>query len=263
MGGRHGLGSRLYVARSSVVHRLSPQCKLLATFLFVLVVVSTPRESFWAFGVEAGLLAAVALVSRVPVATLLRRLTFELPFVAFAVLLPIIGRGERVEVVGMSLSVSGLWAAWNILIKGTLGVAATRSVDGDHADPVDPARSRAVAPTEGVRRDLRVHGALRRRRSRVSCTGCASPVRPAVTIPGGSGRPGRWHRRPGRCSSVRTSAANASTWRWCRAGTTARCPCCTTTAPADAEWAMALSLPAAAAAVSMTAWLSRDVAGVM
>ncbi len=58
-------------------------------------------------------------------ATLLRRLTFELPFVAFAVLLPIVGRGERVDVVGVSLSVSGLWAAWNILVKGTLGVAAT------------------------------------------------------------------------------------------------------------------------------------------
>ena len=41
MAGRHGLGSSLYIARSSVVHRLSPQCKLLATFLFVLVVVAT------------------------------------------------------------------------------------------------------------------------------------------------------------------------------------------------------------------------------
>ena len=29
------------------------------------------------------------------------------------------------EVLGMSLSVPGLWGAWNILIKGTLGVAAT------------------------------------------------------------------------------------------------------------------------------------------
>ena len=46
MGARHGLGSSLYVDGSSTVHRLSPQCKLLATFLFVLVVVSTPRETF-------------------------------------------------------------------------------------------------------------------------------------------------------------------------------------------------------------------------
>ena len=32
---------------------------------------------------------------------------------------------ERVEVLGLSLSVSGLWAAWNIIVKGSLGVAAS------------------------------------------------------------------------------------------------------------------------------------------
>ena len=54
-----------------------------------------------------------------------RRLAIELPFVAFAVLLPVIGTSPHTEVLGMSLSVPGLWGAWNILIKGTLGVAAT------------------------------------------------------------------------------------------------------------------------------------------
>jgi cobalt/nickel transport system permease protein len=44
--------------------------------------------------------------------------------VAFAVFLPIVGRGERVHVLGVSLSVAGLWAAWNILVKGSLGVLA-------------------------------------------------------------------------------------------------------------------------------------------
>ena len=163
MGGRHGLGSSLYVARASVVHRLSPQCKLLAVFLFVLVVVSTPRESFWAFGVEAGLLGVVALVSHVPLGTLLRRLTFELPFVAFAVLLPIVGRGERVDVAGVSLSVSGLWAAWNILVKGTLGVAATGLLTATTPIPSILHGLERLALAKGVRRDLRVHGALRRR----------------------------------------------------------------------------------------------------
>ena len=49
----------------------------------------------------------------------------ELPFLAFAFFLPFIGRGERVDVFGLSLSVDGLWGAWNILVKGTLGVAAS------------------------------------------------------------------------------------------------------------------------------------------
>ena len=44
---------------------------------------------------------------------------------AFALFLPIVGQGERTDVFGLSLSVAGLWGAWNILVKGTLGVAAT------------------------------------------------------------------------------------------------------------------------------------------
>ena len=44
---------------------------------------------------------------------------------AFAVLMPFVAQGERVDVLGMSLSVNGLWGAWNVLAKGTLGVAAS------------------------------------------------------------------------------------------------------------------------------------------
>jgi cobalt/nickel transport system permease protein len=79
----------------------------------------------WAFGVYAVLLAAVAVVARVPAPFLLKRLLIEVPFVAFAVLMPFVAEGERTEVLGMSLSVSGLWGAWNVLAKGTLGVAAS------------------------------------------------------------------------------------------------------------------------------------------
>ena len=86
---------------------------------------STPREAVWAFGLYAVLLAGVAAAARVPVGFLLRRLLIEVPFVAFAVLMPFVAEGERVEVLGLSLSVSGLWGAWNVLAKGTLGVAAS------------------------------------------------------------------------------------------------------------------------------------------
>ncbi|GDY55997.1 cobalt ECF transporter T component CbiQ [Streptomyces violaceusniger] len=71
------------------------------------------------------LLAGVAAAARIPGGYLLRRLLIEIPFVAFAVLMPFIAEGPRVEVLGMSLSESGLWSAWNILAKGTLGVAAS------------------------------------------------------------------------------------------------------------------------------------------
>ncbi|MFG6200383.1 cobalt ECF transporter T component CbiQ [Nonomuraea sp. JJY05] len=116
---------QLYLPGDSVVHRLPPQCKLLAVFAFAIVVVATPRERFWAFAVYAALLGAVAVAARVPVTYVLRRMVIEVPFVLFAFLIPVIGLGERTTVLGLSLSVPGLWAAWNILAKATLGVIAS------------------------------------------------------------------------------------------------------------------------------------------
>ncbi|MGP4112183.1 cobalt ECF transporter T component CbiQ [Streptomyces sp. 4N509B] len=108
----------------SVVHALPAHCKLTALVAFVLLVVATPREAVWAFGCHAALLAGVAVAARVPPGFLLRRMLIEVPFLAFAVLLPLVAEGPRTTVLGVSLSESGLWSAWNILAKGTLGVLA-------------------------------------------------------------------------------------------------------------------------------------------
>ncbi|MEW2346475.1 MULTISPECIES: cobalt ECF transporter T component CbiQ [unclassified Streptomyces] len=121
----HGGAHRLYRHGHSVVHRLPPHTKLAAAFAFVVVVVSTPREALWAFGVYAVLLAAVATAARVPAGYLLKRLLIEVPFVAFAVLMPFVAEGPHTEFLGLSLSVNGLWGAFNVLAKGTLGVAAS------------------------------------------------------------------------------------------------------------------------------------------
>jgi cobalt/nickel transport system permease protein len=59
---------------------------------------------------------------------ILPRMLIELPFVVLAVLLPFAEGGERVVFAGLQLSVPGLWAAWGIVIKGTLGVAASLTV---------------------------------------------------------------------------------------------------------------------------------------
>jgi cobalt/nickel transport system permease protein len=115
----------LFVHEESGVHRLAPECKIAATVLFVFAVVATPREAFWAFGLHATAIALTAVLARVPLLRLARRLVIELPFLAFAFFLPFVGRGPRVDVWFLSLSEAGLWGAWNILVKGTLGVAAT------------------------------------------------------------------------------------------------------------------------------------------
>ncbi len=116
---------RVYQPGNGPVHRLPAHCKIVAVLGFVLAVVATPREAVWAFGAYAALLVAVAGAARVPAGFLLRRLLIEVPFVAFALLLPFVAEGPRVDWLGLSLSESGLWGAWNILAKGTLGVAAS------------------------------------------------------------------------------------------------------------------------------------------
>ncbi|HEU5111181.1 MAG TPA: cobalt ECF transporter T component CbiQ, partial [Micromonosporaceae bacterium] len=70
-------------------------------------------------------LGAVTVLARVPVGWLARRATIELPFVVLAVALPFAGHGERITWLSMSLSVDGLYGAWNIFAKGTLGVLAS------------------------------------------------------------------------------------------------------------------------------------------
>lgn len=116
---------KLYRHGTSPVHRLPAHVKVVTLMAFVIAVVATPREAFWAFGVYAALLVGVAFVARVPGPFILRRMVVEIPFVVFALLLPFIAAGERVDVLGLSLSQEGLLAGWNILAKGTLGVVAS------------------------------------------------------------------------------------------------------------------------------------------
>lgn len=117
-------GDGLLVAVDSRVHRVPAQVKLVALFVFVLAVVSTPAPVFWAFGLYAAMLAAAVVVAKLPVHVLSRRLAVETPFIVFALLLPFVATGPRIDVLGLELSQSGVLGAWNVLAKGTLGVVA-------------------------------------------------------------------------------------------------------------------------------------------
>ena len=127
MTGSHSgdVGSGMFLAGNSVIHRLPAQVKIISALLFVFCVVATPRGAFWAFGAYALLLLGVAFVARVPLMWIARRSLIEVPFVILAVLLPFAGGEPQVEVLGMSLSEQGLLAAWNLLAKGTLGVVTS------------------------------------------------------------------------------------------------------------------------------------------
>jgi cobalt/nickel transport system permease protein len=120
----------LYRAGTSPVHRLPPEVKITAMVAFSIAVVATPREAFWAFGGYAVLVVVVAALARMSAGWLLKRSLIELPFVFFAFVLPFLGTGERVNWLGLHLSVDGLYGGWNILAKGTLGVLASLLLAG-------------------------------------------------------------------------------------------------------------------------------------
>ncbi|MGH8776730.1 MAG: cobalt ECF transporter T component CbiQ [Jiangellaceae bacterium] len=115
----------LYRHGDSLVHRLPAHVKLVSLVAFVLIVVATPRERVWAFAGYVLVLAGVAAAARLPGLFVLRRMVVEVPFVVFALLMPVVSRGDRVDVFGLALSEDGLWSGWNLLAKGTLGVVAS------------------------------------------------------------------------------------------------------------------------------------------
>ncbi len=118
----------LYRDGESVVHRAPAEVKIAGLVVFVLAVVATPREMIWPFAVYAVIVLVVWRVATIPLRWILPRMLIEAPFIVLAVLLPFAEGGERVTVAGLQMSVAGLWAAWGIVVKGTLGVAASLTV---------------------------------------------------------------------------------------------------------------------------------------
>ena len=114
---------RLYLPGSSPVHRVPAEVKIVCAVVAVFAVVATPRELFWPFAVYAAGLFALWRSAGIPLRWIAPRLLIELPFVVLAVLLPFAAGEPRTTFLGISLSTTGLYAAWGIIAKGTVGVA--------------------------------------------------------------------------------------------------------------------------------------------
>ena len=125
-----GHGHRLHYHGHSRVHRLSAEAKVVGLVAFVIAVVATPRTAYAAYLVDASILAVVVAASGVPPTYIGRRMVVELPFVVFALLLPFIAVGPTIEVVGVTVSESGLEAAIALLANATLGVLAGLTLAG-------------------------------------------------------------------------------------------------------------------------------------
>lgn len=137
-GGR-GRGHTLYYPTESPVHRIPGHVKILGLLGFMITVVATPGDWYLAFAGYLVVLLLVVALSRVPPLYLLPRMVVEIPFVVFAVLLPFLSLGPRIEVLGISVSAPGLLAAWTLLAKATLGVLAGLTLAAT-TQPVDIVR---------------------------------------------------------------------------------------------------------------------------
>lgn len=123
MGSAHA--HALYVHEHSRTHRLPAHVKVAAAVSYILFVAVTPHRAAWAFGLYGGALIFVMVGSHVRARFVLARMVAILPFVAFAFLIPFIASGDRIEILGVDVSEEGLWAAWNIIAKATLGAATS------------------------------------------------------------------------------------------------------------------------------------------
>jgi cobalt/nickel transport system permease protein len=120
-----GHAHRLHRPGGTPVHRLAPEAKVAGVLAFVVVVALTPPRAAAAFAAHAAALLVVAAVARISPPVLLRRIAVVLPFVAFALLIPFVASGERVEVLGVAVSAEGLVAARSVLAKALLGATAS------------------------------------------------------------------------------------------------------------------------------------------
>lgn len=110
---------------SGPVARLAPEAKVVGTVAFVTVVALTPRHLVGAFVLDAALLAAVVALARLPVRTVAARLVVLVPIFLVASLIPFVASGEQTQLGPFSVSVAGLWGAWNVVAKASLGATAS------------------------------------------------------------------------------------------------------------------------------------------
>ena len=120
-----GHAHSLFVHGHTRIHHLAPHVKVAATVAFVLAVALTPRTTLWPYAVDALVLVAVVRAARLPVRFVATRAAVVLPFLGFAVLIPFVSTGERIDVLGVPVSAEGLRSAGHIAAKAVLGVVTS------------------------------------------------------------------------------------------------------------------------------------------
>lgn len=113
---------------NSIVNRRDPRIKIIAFFLFILIILSTRSNSFLLFGLYAVIIFVLILLSRIPIKFILNRSLIIIPFVLMiAVFAPFIRKGGIIKeyslgTIKLNVSYDGLMVFWNVLIKSYLSI---------------------------------------------------------------------------------------------------------------------------------------------
>lgn len=117
-----------YSDRDSVIHRLDPRGKLVATLAFISAVVLTPPGSWLVYGLYFTVIAVLVALSRLPIGHILKRSLVIIPFVLLvAVSVPFFKEGEvafsfNIWAWHLSATYSGLQLLLSILAKAWLSI---------------------------------------------------------------------------------------------------------------------------------------------
>lgn len=128
-----GHTANLFIHGDSPIHRMAPEAKLVSAVGFVVAVALTPRRSVWSFAIDAVVVVVLLAIAGFRPLQVLKRLAVVVPFITFAFFIPFVAGGEQTEILGLSLSIEGLWGSWNILAKAVLGTTTSMILAGTTA----------------------------------------------------------------------------------------------------------------------------------
>lgn len=104
--------------------------KIASLLAFLFIVVATPITNWVSYLFFLALIFTAIRLAKLPIPTVLKRSLIEIPFIAFALLLPFFGTGKSFTVFNFTIYEQGLLAGAGIVAKGTLGVLGAITLSG-------------------------------------------------------------------------------------------------------------------------------------
>jgi cobalt/nickel transport system permease protein len=115
-----------YSRLNSVIHRLDPRTKFIASLAFILAVVLTPTSNWWVFAFYFAVIVSMVALSRLPAYYVLKRSMAILPFVLLiAIFIPFFKEGDvaasfNIWLWQISVTYNGLLVLAGIIVKSCL-----------------------------------------------------------------------------------------------------------------------------------------------